>query len=191
MPWRNSGHVVDQRCHHRAGQQVDRPVGKTVAQEPNDRVAANEVADPGIGDDQDRASRCRAGVAGCGVHRAFEPALVALRCLCFPSSVQRRGCRRPQNREASNLAGLRMSRSGGITPRVGTGGPDASIEAGRRLRRAHAVGMPHPTLRRLRGRVRGGGGAFRVGTAHQARSIGRIFGGRLCPPYARSTKTCR
>jgi hypothetical protein len=46
-------HVVDKRRHRPGGQHVDRSLGKTLAQHANDRVAADEVADPHVGHDKD------------------------------------------------------------------------------------------------------------------------------------------
>ena len=46
-------HVVNERRNHCRGQHIDRPPGKSLAQQANDRVTAHEVADPHVGDDKD------------------------------------------------------------------------------------------------------------------------------------------
>ena len=48
-------HVIDQRGAQGGGQEVDGPVRPALLQHPHDRVAAHEIADPHIGNDQDRA----------------------------------------------------------------------------------------------------------------------------------------
>ena len=47
-------HIIDQRRAQGGGQQVDRPVGPALLQHPHHAMAAHEVADPHIGNDQDR-----------------------------------------------------------------------------------------------------------------------------------------
>src|SRR5262249_50745661 len=48
-------HVVDERRHHGGSQHIDRPPGKTGAEQANDRVTAHEVADPHVRHDKDGA----------------------------------------------------------------------------------------------------------------------------------------
>ena len=50
----DAGHVIDQRGAQRGHQQIDRPVRPALFQDPHHGVAADEVADPHIGNDQDR-----------------------------------------------------------------------------------------------------------------------------------------
>src|SRR5262249_55064430 len=45
-------HIVEQRRDHRGRQDVDRGAWKSLLQQLNDGVAANEVADPHVGHDQ-------------------------------------------------------------------------------------------------------------------------------------------
>jgi hypothetical protein len=45
-------HVVEERRHHRGCQHVDRPGREALMQQLHDRVAANEIADPHVGHDQ-------------------------------------------------------------------------------------------------------------------------------------------
>src|SRR5262249_14411037 len=45
-------HIVEQRRDHRGRQDVDRGAWKSLLQQLNDGVAANEVADPHVGYDQ-------------------------------------------------------------------------------------------------------------------------------------------
>ena len=47
-------HVVGQGRAQRAADDIHRPVGRLRAQQLHDRMAADEIADPDIGDDQDR-----------------------------------------------------------------------------------------------------------------------------------------
>ena len=69
-PRADAGHVIDQRCAQGGHQQIDRPVRPALLQHPHDRVAADEIADPHIGNDQDRP-----GVGGI-LH--LDPSLVNL-----------------------------------------------------------------------------------------------------------------
>jgi hypothetical protein len=45
-------HVIEQRCDHRGRQDVDRGVWKSLFQQLNDGMAANEVANPHVRDDE-------------------------------------------------------------------------------------------------------------------------------------------
>ena len=54
MPGADAGHIIDQRGAQGGDQQIDRPVRPALLQDPHHGVAADEVADPHIGDDQDR-----------------------------------------------------------------------------------------------------------------------------------------
>ena len=50
-------HVVGERRAQRAADDVDRPLGRLRAQQLHHRMAAHEIPDPDIGDDQDRRWR--------------------------------------------------------------------------------------------------------------------------------------
>ena len=52
-------HVIDQWGAERRRQQIDRPVRPALVQDADDGMAADEVADPHIGDDQDRTGAVR------------------------------------------------------------------------------------------------------------------------------------
>jgi hypothetical protein len=45
-------HVVEQRCDHRGRQDIDRGAWKSLFQQLNDGMAANEVANPHVRDDE-------------------------------------------------------------------------------------------------------------------------------------------
>jgi hypothetical protein len=53
-------HVVGKRRTERRRQEIDRPIGKALAQHLHHRMAADEVADPHIRHDQDRTRVLRA-----------------------------------------------------------------------------------------------------------------------------------
>ena len=61
-PGPHTRHVIDQRRAEGRHQQVDRPVRPALLQHPDHAMAADEVANPHIGNDQDRA----------GVRRVFD-----------------------------------------------------------------------------------------------------------------------
>src|SRR5262249_466292 len=51
-PLAHAWHVVEQRCDHRSGQDINRGGWKSLLQQLNDGVAANEVANPHVRDNQ-------------------------------------------------------------------------------------------------------------------------------------------
>ena len=53
-PGADARHVIDQRRAQGGHQQVDRAVRPALLQDPHHRMAADEIADPHIGNDQDR-----------------------------------------------------------------------------------------------------------------------------------------
>ncbi len=62
-PFAHARHVVEQRRGRFGGEQVDRAVGFARLDEPHDRMATHEVAEPHVRDDEDR------GVGAAGVLR--------------------------------------------------------------------------------------------------------------------------
>ena len=50
----HAGHVVEQRCDHRGRQDIDRGTWKSLFQQLNDGMAANEVANPHVRDNENR-----------------------------------------------------------------------------------------------------------------------------------------
>ena len=56
----HAGHVIGQRRAQGGGQHVDRAIGKSLPRSSlHHRMAAHEIADPHIGDDEDAADRQR------------------------------------------------------------------------------------------------------------------------------------
>ena len=67
----DAGHVIGERRAQRAADDVDRPVGRLRAQQLHHRMAAHEIPDPDIGDDQDR--RWRLGLSSWLMRAAPQP----------------------------------------------------------------------------------------------------------------------
>ena len=58
-PGAHAGHIIDQRGAQRGDEQVDRPVRPALLQHPHHGMAADKIADPHIGHDQDRTGVVR------------------------------------------------------------------------------------------------------------------------------------
>ena len=54
-PGADARHVIDERCTERGGQEIHWPIRPALLQHPHDGMTADEIPDPHIGNDQDRA----------------------------------------------------------------------------------------------------------------------------------------